>query len=175
VPRPVIIAPYDPEWPRIYEEESKLIRATVGDTIRSLEHCGSTSVPGLAAKPIVDIIAGVDGREDAENCRERLKAIGYDDASPGDNPDWYYCLGKGPHSPGFHLHLVKEGSPHHVKHLAFRDWLRTHPEDARAYAELKINLAAKYRDDRVKYTESKNDFIDAIEEKTEKARTSRSS
>jgi GrpB-like predicted nucleotidyltransferase (UPF0157 family) len=170
VPHPVIITPYDPDWPRVYEEESRLIRATVGDIIRSLEHCGSTSVPGLPAKPIVDIIAGVDGREAADECRDRLQAIGYDDASPGDNTDWYYCLGKGPHSPGFHLHLVKEESPHHQKHIIFRDWLRTHPEDARAYADLKIKLAEKHRNDRVAYTDLKTGFIDKI---VEKAKTSR--
>jgi GrpB-like predicted nucleotidyltransferase (UPF0157 family) len=171
MPRPVTITPYDPEWPKVYEAESKLIRATVGDVIRSLEHCGSTSVPGLAAKPIIDIIAGVDGRRDADLCKERLRAIGYDDVSTGDDPDWYYCLGKGPHSPGFHLHLVKEGSTHHLKHIIFRDWLRTHPADARAYAELKISLAEKYRDDRVKYTDSKTEFIDKTVEKAKKTRT----
>lgn len=168
MPRPVIIASYDPDWPRVYEEESRLIRATVGTLIHSLEHCGSTSVPGLAAKPIIDIIAGVEGREAAEECRKRLTAIGYDDASPGDNPDWYYCLGKGPHSPGFHLHLVKEGSTHHLKHIIFRDWLRTHPEDTQAYQELKLNLAEKHRDNRVAYTGSKTEFIDRIVEKAKR-------
>jgi GrpB-like predicted nucleotidyltransferase (UPF0157 family) len=172
VPRRVIITPYDPDWPRVYEEESRLIRATVGTLIHSLEHCGSTSVPGLAAKPIIDIIAGVDGRETAEECRKRLTAICYDNASPGDNPDWYYCLGKGPHSPGFHLHLVKEGSTHHLKHIIFRDWLRTHPEDTRAYQELKLNLAERYRNDRVAYTDSKTEFIDKTVEKAMSSRPS---
>jgi GrpB-like predicted nucleotidyltransferase (UPF0157 family) len=171
VPRPVIITPYDPNWPKVYEEESKLIRATVGDIIRSLDHIGSTSVPGLAAKPIIDIIASVDGRGDADLCKERLHAIGYDDVSTGDSPDWYYCLGKGPHSPGFHLHLVKEGSQFHKKHILFRDWLRTHPADTRAYAELKISLAEKHRDDRVTYTNSKTEFIEGIVEKAKKTRT----
>jgi GrpB-like predicted nucleotidyltransferase (UPF0157 family) len=157
--------PYDPEWPRIYDEESTLIRDTVGGVIRSLEHVGSTSVPGLWAKPIIDIIAGVDGPADAERCRELLQPIGYDDASTGDNPDWYYCLGKGPHSPGFHLHLVKEGSQFHRKHILFRDWLRAHPADAEAYTELKIRLAEKYRNDRVAYTDGKTEFINGIVER----------
>jgi GrpB-like predicted nucleotidyltransferase (UPF0157 family) len=165
MPRPVVIVPYDPEWPRIYDEESTLIRDTVGGVIRSLEHVGSTSVPGLWAKPIIDIIAGVDGPADAERCRELLQPIGYDDASTGDNPDWYYCLGKGPHSPGFHLHLVKEGSRFHEKHILFRDWLRSHPADAEAYTELKIRLAEKYRNDRVAYTDGKTEFINGIVER----------
>jgi len=165
MPRPVVIVPYDPEWPRIYDEESTLIRDTVGGVIRALEHVGSTSVPGLWAKPIIDIIAGVDGPADAERCRELLQPIGYDDASTGDNPDWYYCLGKGPHSPGFHLHIVKEGSRFHEKHILFRDWLRSHPADAEAYTELKIRLAEKYRNDRVAYTDGKTEFINGIVER----------
>ena len=165
MPQPVVIVPYDSAWPRIYEEESRLISGSVGGIIRSLEHVGSTSVPGLWAKPIIDIIAGVDGPADAERCRELLQPIGYDDASTGDNPDWYYCLGKGPHSPGFHLHLVKEGSRFHEKHILFRDWLRAHPADAEAYTELKIRLAEKYRNDRVAYTDGKTEFINGIVER----------
>jgi len=166
MPRPVVIAPYDPEWPRVYEVERKLIHGAVGGIIRSIEHIGSTSVPGLWAKPIIDIIAGVEGPVDAEGCKELLQHIGYDDASSGDNPDWYYCLGKGPHSPGFHLHLVREGSPHHLKHVLFRDWLRTNPADAEAYRDLKIALSEKYRNDRVAYTDNKTEYIDGIVKKT---------
>jgi GrpB-like predicted nucleotidyltransferase (UPF0157 family) len=168
MPRPVVIVPYDPEWPRIYEEEKKLIQGTVGSIIRSIEHVGSTSVTGLWAKPIIDIIAGVDGAEDAERCRELLVHLGYDDASPWNNPDWYYCLGKGPHSPGFHLHLVKEGSQFHRKHIIFRNWLREHPADADAYRDLKISLSEKHRNDRLTYTQSKTAFIDGIVEKAKK-------
>ncbi|HIH87908.1 TPA: GrpB family protein [Candidatus Bathyarchaeota archaeon] len=171
MPRPVIIVPYDSEWPRIYEKEKKLILDAVGGIIKSIEHIGSTSVSGLWAKPIIDVIAGVDGHGDAEGCRELLQHIGYDDASPGDTPDWFYCLGKGPHSPGFHFHLVKEGSQFHRKHMLFRDWLRAHPADADAYRDLKIELSEKYRNDRVAYTESKTAFIDGIVEKAKKSRT----
>ena len=170
MPRPVVIVPYDPDWPRIFEAEKKLIQAMIGGIIRSLEHCGSTSVPGLWAKPIVDVIAGVDGADDADVCKGLLQSVGYDDVSPGDNPDWYYCLGKGPHSPGFHIHIVREGSPHHTKHILFRDWLRTHPADVDAYMELKIRLSKKYRDDRVTYNESKTAFINEIVEKSKKSR-----
>ncbi|MCX6649136.1 MAG: GrpB family protein [Candidatus Bathyarchaeota archaeon] len=170
MPRPVVIVPYDPEWPKIYDGERKLILSTTGGIIRSIEHIGSTSVPGLWAKPIIDIIAGVNGPDDAERCRELLLHIGYDDASSGDNPDWYYCLGKGSHSPGFHLHLVKEGSQFHWKHILFRDWLRAHPADAEAYKELKLGLSEKYRNDRVAYTDSKTEFIEEIVEKAKKPR-----
>jgi GrpB-like predicted nucleotidyltransferase (UPF0157 family) len=172
MPRPVIIVPYDPEWPRIYEEESRLIRSIVGSTIRSLEHMGSTSVPGLWAKPI---IASVYGHTDAERCGVLLQPLGYSDASFGDKLDWYYCLGKGLHSPDFHFHLVKERSPFHEKHILFRDWLRAYPVDAEVYKELKIRLAEKYRNDRVSYTDGKMEFINGIVEKAKKSRALRPS
>jgi GrpB-like predicted nucleotidyltransferase (UPF0157 family) len=168
VPSPVVIVRYDPDWPKIYEEESRLIRDAVGGIILSLEQVGSTSVPGLWAKPIIDIIAGVKDSESADRCRVILYNFGYDDASPGDQPDWFYCLGKATHSSGFHLHLVKEGSSFQLRHILFRDWLRSHPFDAEAYMDLKINLSEKYRDDRVAYTQSKTDFINGIVEKAEK-------
>jgi GrpB-like predicted nucleotidyltransferase (UPF0157 family) len=168
--RPVVIMQYDHAWPRIYEEESIRIRGSVGGIIRSIEHVGSTSVPGLLAKPLIDIIVGVDGRDDAERCRVLLQPLGYNDASTGDNPDWFYCLAKTTHVPGFHLHLVREGSTHHLKHILFREWLRTHPADAEAYRELKINLAEKNRNDRVAYTNGKADFINEIVEKAKKTR-----
>ena len=168
MPSPVVIVRYDPDWPRVYKEESSLIRDAAGGIILSLEHVGSTSVPGLWAKPIIDMIAGVKDSESADRCRVILYDIGYDDASPGDQPDWFYCLGKAPHSPGFHLHLVKEGSPFQKRHIIFRDWLRTHPADAEAYKDLKIMLSENYRYDRVAYTASKTEYINGIVEKAEK-------
>ena len=108
MPRPVIIVPYNQDWPRIYEKERKLILGATGGIIRSLEHIGSTSIPGLWSKPIIDIIAGVNNLKSAEECRNILKTLRYEDVSPGDHPDWYYCLGKISHGPGFHQHLVKE-------------------------------------------------------------------
>jgi GrpB-like predicted nucleotidyltransferase (UPF0157 family) len=116
-----------------------------GGNYTSLEHVGSTSIPSLWAKPIIDIISGVEGRADVESCRMLLLSLGYDDTSSGDNPDWYYCLAKTAHIPGFHLHLVREGSPHHLKHILFRDWLRTHPSDTEAYKKLKLSLSQKHR------------------------------
>ena len=170
MPRPVVIVPYDPAWPRIYKEESRLLRVSVGMIKRSIEHIGSTSVLDLWAKPIIDIIAGVDGRDDAERCRVLLQPLGYDDASTGNNPEWFYCLAKTAHVPGFHLHIVREECPHHLKHILFRNWLQTHPADAEEYRVLKINLAETNRNDRVAYTGGKVDFINEIVEKTKKTR-----
>jgi len=163
VPGRITVVAYNPEWPRSYEEEKERILDAIGEHVKSIEHIGSTSVPGLGAKPILDIIAGLDSQEIADRCLPALAAIGYDDVTPEPtDDDWYYCLGKGPHSPGVHLHLVKHGSGFWMRHIMFRDYLRTHPDTAKEYFELKLRLVEKYADMREVYTESKTDFIENV-------------
>ena len=163
MPGRITVVEYDPEWPRFYEEEKEFILDAVGEHIKSIEHFGSTSVTGLGAKPIIDIIAGLDSQEIADRCLPALAVIGYDDVTsePTDD-DWYYCLGKGPHSPGVHLHLARHRSPFWKRHLLFRDYLRAHPDTAKEYFELKLRLVEKYADTREVYTESKTDFIEDV-------------
>jgi GrpB-like predicted nucleotidyltransferase (UPF0157 family) len=147
----------------MYEEEKRRIFGAVEDKILSIEHIGSTAVPGLEAKPIIDMMAGVRGSVDADNCVPELRDIGYDDITPQPgNPEWFYCLGRGHHSPGYHLHLVKFMSDHWVRHLMFRDILRTHPEVARRYGELKRKLASELSSDRTAYTDAKTSFIQSV-------------
>jgi GrpB-like predicted nucleotidyltransferase (UPF0157 family) len=163
MPGRITVVEYDPEWPSFYEEEKELILDAVGEHVKSIEHFGSTSVPGLGAKPIIDVIAGLDSQKIADRCLPALAAIGYDDVTPEPtDDDWYYCLGKGPHSLGVHLHLVKHGSGFWMRHIFFRDYLRTHPDTAKEYFELKLRLVEKYADMREVYTESKTDFIENV-------------
>jgi len=167
LPAPVLVVDYDPAWPSLYEAERKRILEAVGGKILSIEHIGSTAVPGLGAKPIIDIIAGVVSKRVADECVEFLKPVGYMDVTPEDGPEWFFCLGRGPHSVGYHLHLVLEGSPFQRKHIVFRDYLRGHPETAAEYYELKRRLSIQYRENRVAYTESKTEFIDAVLERAQ--------
>lgn len=165
----ITIVEYNPEWPRIYEEERDLILSVIGKHVKSIYHVGSTSVPGLGAKPIIDIIAGLGGGEVADRCLPALAAIGYNDVTPEPTEDdWYYCLGKGPHSLGFHLHLMRHGSGFLLRHIRFRDYLRVHPETAKEYYELKKRLVEKYADMREVYTESKTEFVNGVLEKAMK-------
>ena len=167
MPHPVIIADYDPQWPILYEKEKRRILEAIGhkaeDKVEAVEHIGSTAVPGLGAKPIIDIIVGVHQSIDAEECVPLLRDIGYKDVTPQpEEPDWYYCLGKGPNSATYHLHLVKFMSDFWERHLLFRDFLRAHPEIARQYYELKKRLAAKYGSDRMGYIDAKTSFIESV-------------
>lgn len=168
VSAPVVIHPYNPLWPRLYEKEKDIIKRTLGPSLLSLEHIGSTSVPGLMSKNIIDIMAGVADKMAAEQCLSRLHLAGYDNAKDLDHPEWFYLLYKRLEGSYCHLHIVKEKSEHHSRHIAFRDWLCSHPEDAREYERLKIKLAEKHRNDRVGYTNAKSDFIEGILERLEK-------
>ena len=168
VSHPVIIVEYDPIWPVMYEKERVSILACAGHRIRRLDHIGSTSVPGLGGKPVVDMLAGVDSAAEADECVQLLESVGYTDVDPcNEDPDWYYCLGKqrrtepiGDHM--FHLHLARYPSDFWKKHILFRDYLRTHADVAQDYYELKKELASKYRENRPAYTDAKTEFIESI-------------
>jgi len=159
----VIIAEYDPHWPKLFEEEKRRVLNVIGRIVLAFEHIGSTAVPGLGAKPIIDTMAGVRGFADANRCIPMLRKIGYTSFTPDlEDPDHYYCCGKGPHSIGYHLHLIMFKSPEWEKHLLFRDYLLAHPEIAQQYCELKKGLAAKHRSDRGSYTKAKTSFIESV-------------
>ena len=163
--RPVVIVVYNPEWAFLFEEEKKRVLEVVGHKVMAIEHIGSTAVPGLGAKPIVDMMGGVNSSADADECASLLRVIGYDDVTPQpDSKDWYYCLGKRD-SGGttyIHLHLMRFKSYDWERHLLFRDFLRAHPDVANRYYELKKSLAAKYGADRVGYTDAKASFIESV-------------
>lgn len=163
MPGPVVIVAYDPEWSRLYKEEKISILAVVGRLVFDIEHIGSTAVPGLAAKPIIDMMAGIQRSSEADELLPILASIEYTKVTPEpDNEEWFYCLGKGPHSTGYHLHLVKYLSKHWNRHLMFRDHLRQHSDVARQYQELKIRMAQEHRSDREAYTQSKSLFIESV-------------
>lgn len=159
----VVLVDYDPQWPALYEKERELICKALGHRISAIEHVGSTAVPNLCGKNIIDIMAGVSEFDEANECLSPLARIGYVDVTPQpDNPEWFYCLGKGHHSVGYHLHLVKFNSEHWKKHIIFRDLLRKTPQVTQEYCNLKKELAAKYRTDRLGYTEAKSAFIESV-------------
>ena len=155
----VVIVEYDPEWPLLFEEEKHRLRAAL-PAAGSIEHMGSTSVPGLGAKPIIDIMVGVMDGAEADLFQRQLESVGYLDVTPEpDNAEWFYCLGRGTRELYYHVHLVVEGSRHWRRQLAFRDHLRANPAAARMYDELKRQLADNYGEDRRGYTEAKTEFI----------------
>ena len=157
----------------MYEAEKALLLPAIGDHAVAIEHIGSTAVPGLAAKPIIDIMVGLGRLEDAPITVEPLRLLGYEYVPEfeAELPDRRYFR-KGPiSSRTHHLHMVAHGGPFWERQLLFRDYLCAHPETARAYARLKRDLAAMFGDDREGYTYAKTSFIGSMEEsaRTEKA------
>jgi GrpB-like predicted nucleotidyltransferase (UPF0157 family) len=171
----VAVTPYDPRWPRWFEEEKKhLLACLPGDLVKRVEHFGSTAVPGLAAKPIVDILVEVSSLEETKRrIVPILEAQGYDyfwRPTWGDDTPPFYAWFIKRDSGGnrtHHIHMV-EGHFEHWDRLLFRDYLIEHPETAREYAALKLALSETHRNDRVAYTKAKNDFVARVTEKAKK-------
>lgn len=160
------LVPSKADWPRRFEEEAARLRAIIPpDLLLDLEHIGSTAVPGLAAKPVIDMLAIVTDLEAAKTrLVAPLEAAGYTFRDRGPDTDrLFFVKGLPPSAPHrtHHLHIMEEG-PGALKHLAFRDYLRDHPEEAGRYAALKQDLATRFRDDREAYTEAKGGYIEEI-------------
>ena len=159
----VRLAPYSSEWPPLFEEERRLLESAVAGRVLAFEHVGSTSVPGLAAKPIIDVMAAVGDLRDVEPCVGPLAAIGYVYKGENGLPGRHYFT-KGAPLRTHHLHVVTPDSAFWREHLLFRDYLRAHPDAAREYARLKAELARRFARDRAAYTEAKAPFIRRVVE-----------
>ncbi len=139
--REVVLAEYDPEWAKWFATAEAQIRGALGDAVLRLDHVGSTSVPGLAAKPLIDINLVVDDTTDEAAYVPKLEALGY--VLRVREPDWYeHRLLRG-YDPPVNLHVFPPGCEEIGRMLVFRDWLRTNDEDRELYARTKRELAAK--------------------------------
>lgn len=156
----IVVTEYDPAWPRLFEVLRGRLLDALGEGLAvAVEHVGSTSVPGLAAKPILDIDAVVRATEDVPLAIERLQRAGYrhegnlgirgrEAFRPPQDAPWH------------HLYVLPADSEELRRHLAFRDHLRAHPREAAAYADLKREAARRAGGDRRVYTEAKADFVE---------------
>ena len=160
---PVQLSEYDPRWPALYEREAARIRAALGERVRLLEHAGSTSVPGLAAKPIIDIALAVADSTAEADYVPPMEAAGY--VLRIREPDWFeHRLFKGT-DPASNIHTFTEGSPEIERMLAFRDWLRSNDEDRLLYERTKRDLAAREWKFVQHYADAKTEVIAAIMER----------
>ena len=159
---PVVIEPYDPAWPERFEaERAALVRVLEPWLVGPIEHVGSTAVPGLAAKPILDIMAGVRDLPSSKPAIEAVRPLRYD-YFPYKADLMHWLCKPSDVERTHHLHLVPFGSRLWREPLAFRDRLRSHAPTREAYLELKLRLAVEYRDDREAYTEAKWPFVEAV-------------
>jgi GrpB-like predicted nucleotidyltransferase (UPF0157 family) len=160
----VQVVDYDANWKTLFDQEAQKIKDILGEELINIYHIGSTSVPGLKAKPIIDMMPVVRDIARVERDYLRFEAMGYE------------CLGefgitgrryfrKGGSNRTHHVHIFEFGNPNVQRHLAFRDYLRTHPEDAMSYGALKNDLARRFPDDINAYMDGKDPLIKSIEQK----------
>lgn len=161
----VRIVEYDPVWPALAEAELRRIRQALGPVAVRLEHVGSTAVPDLAAKPIVDLQVSVCAIERSERYVEPLTRLGYLFVPAPESPDYHFFAKPRERPRTYHLHVCEAGSEHEFRHVAVRDFLRSHADEARRYAGVKRQVAGRHPHDRLAYIDGKDDYVTALEQR----------
>jgi GrpB-like predicted nucleotidyltransferase (UPF0157 family) len=156
----VRLLPYDPGWVGIFEAERSTLLYAVGEQILDIQHVGSTAIPGMLSKPIIDIANAVADFERARVCIPLMEDLGYEFRGEQGIPRRHLFAKGNPRT--FHVHMLEIESLEWQNHLLFRDFLCQHPDAAEAYAQLKIKLAERFPRDREAYTEGKAEFVQGV-------------
>jgi GrpB-like predicted nucleotidyltransferase (UPF0157 family) len=164
--RKIEVLPHDPNWHRAFQDESAQITVAFGDNLIAIDHIGSTAIPKIYAKPIIDLLVSVTDITKVDECNGSMQALGYEVMGEYGIADRRYFrkdneLGIRTH----HVHVFAVGSAHIDRHLTFRDYMRVHPDEAQRYSDLKQTLAKQYPDDIEGYMDGKDEFIKAIDQK----------
>ena len=155
---PVIVLDYNPNWPMLFQSLRNRIAGALGDMTATIEHVGSTAVPDLVAKPIIDIDVLLASETMLAAAIDRLASLGYIHRGNLGIPEreaFFAPVNDPPH----HLYVCPPGSAEFRRHIAFRDYLRAHPKDAKSYGDLKIALAERFREDRSAYNAAKTHLV----------------
>lgn len=156
----VVLMDYRPEWPGLFQLEAARLQTRLGPAILAIEHYGSTAIPGLSAKPVIDLLIGVQRLDDALDLVAAMEELGYD-YSPDAGVPAHHIFGLG--ADRTHLaHFVEFEGAAWRQCIAFRDALRASPETAEQYLVLKTDLARRYPDDRRAYTAGKAEFVASV-------------
>ncbi len=156
----VKLAPYAAEWRRLFEQEKALLQAAVGPYVLDIQHVGSTAIPGMTAKPIIDIGIAVTSFEEASVCIQPIEELGYEYRGEQGIARRHLFAKGNPRT--HHVHMLEIDSRDWENHVLFRDYLIQHPELAEEYAALKAELAGRYASDREAYLEGKAPFIERV-------------
>lgn len=158
---------YDPRWPELFRIESECIRESLGPAVLGIEHVGGTAVPGMTTKPVVDMLVGTESLELADGTLEKMTLLGYENLGEAGVPGRIYFRkrGKGQH---FNAHFVVRDSENWTRNLLVRDYLRTHPAEAAAYADLKRGILDSGVDTLIAYNDRKRPWMDALKARARK-------
>jgi GrpB-like predicted nucleotidyltransferase (UPF0157 family) len=164
----IVIADYNPDWPAQFDREAELVRGVLGRRVVRLEHVGSTSVPGLPAKPIIDMLLVVADSSDEPAYVPDLLAAGY--VLRHREPDWFeHRMFKGP-SSDINLHVFSDGCSEVARMLLFRDWLRSHAHERDLYLQTKLALAQREWPETQAYADAKTEVVKKILTRADKDR-----
>ncbi len=161
----VRVVPNDPIWKKRFESESHRVLEEFGENGVAVHHIGSTAIPSIVAKPIIDMLGVVRDIELVDKCNAEMERLGYEVMGEYGIPTRRYFrkdneLGE----REYHFHVFQDGNPQIDRHLAFRDFMNAHPQWAQAYSDLKLSLVAKYSESIMDYHEGKSDFIQRIDQ-----------
>ena len=154
----VKVVAYQADWPQQFEEEAAKLMEQIGSVSKALFHIGSTSVPGLMAKPVIDILLEVHRLSDLDEQSHQLEKLGYEVMGENGIPGRRYFR-KGGETRTHHIHAFQTGDPGLTRHLAFRDYLRAHPHKAQAYGNLIAEIAERHPNDIDRYCDEKDSFV----------------
>src|SRR5213593_1847831 len=155
----LVISDYDPRWPRMFEQLRERVAAALGEIVDRIEHVGSTSVRGMSAKPVIDLDVLLRFEHDLAVAIERLARIGYEYQGNRGIPGREAFRTTDAAMPAHHLYVCPARSAEFARHVALRDYLRTHPDEARAYSALKKSLYPQFCGDRYGYQNAKEAFV----------------
>ena len=158
----VRIVPYSPRWAEYFLEEKTLLLEILRGEALDIRHIGSTSIVGMPAKPILDILVGVERLATVEAFAEDLNRIGYQDKGDGGEPGRRYFVKGAEDKRTHHLNFCEQNGLFWMRHIFFRDYLEEHPDTAKRYRDLKRALATKFPHDRNAYTNGKEEFVCSI-------------
>ena len=158
------VVEYDSSWPGLFELEAEQIKNALGCNCVEVHHIGSTSIPGLSAKPIIDMLPVVRDIQEVDKVTKAMESLGYE-AKGEYGIAFRRYFQKGKDTRTHHVHVYQEGDPEINRYLKFRDWMRSHPLDAENYAKLKVELAKKFPHDILQYCIGKDAFVASIDAK----------
>lgn len=161
--RKVQVVPYDVAWERMFEKERELLARILGAIVVDIHHIGSTSIPQMAAKPIIDVLIEVTDIEAVDLYEEAFTQLGYEARGENGIQGRRFFI-KGGEQRTHHVHIFTEGHPEVKRHVLFRDYLIAHPAEAQQYRTLKESLAATYVNDIDSYVAGKHAFIQRIDQ-----------
>ncbi len=163
--RKVEVVPYDPAWAKLFRAEVDVLTRVFGDQLVAIYHIGSTAIPGIVAKPVLDFLVEVHNIQKVDGLNTAMEKLGYQPRGEYGIPGRRYFVKQTGEVHTHHVHTFQSGDPQVKRHLNFRDYLIAHPQDALAYSRLKEDLARRFPEDMDSYIAGKNDFIQHIDEK----------